>query len=291
MTDVCLVSMPFARIESPSLALGLLKSSLKSSHINSRALYPNLWLAEELGIYKYKVFSELYAEFFVGEWLFSSSAFPDFEPDDSKYFQSLKNCNKEFIDLLYETRERAKKFVDRVAQDILDIQPLIVSCSSTFHQNCASLALLRRLRELKPSLITIMGGANCEGIMGLTLHQEFPWVDFVCSGEGEEIFPKLCSLLIEKGKNINTHDLPYGVFGPKSGENLQNNEPKPRAVVTNFDQTPIPDFDDYFETLKSCNNISPYISPGLFIETTRGCWWGAKTALYLLWLEWTGNVI
>lgn len=59
MTDVCLVLMPYAAMERPSLALGLLKASLTESGINSTALYPNLWFAQEVGIYNYKIISYL----------------------------------------------------------------------------------------------------------------------------------------------------------------------------------------------------------------------------------------
>jgi magnesium-protoporphyrin IX monomethyl ester (oxidative) cyclase len=46
--------------------------------------------------------------------------------------------------------------------------------------------------------------------------------------------------------------------------------------VPNLDAIPIPDFDDYFQTLPTCPKIAPYITPGLFVETSRGCWWGQK---------------
>ena len=276
MADVCLVSMPFARVESPSLALGLLKAGLDERHISSDVLYPNLWFAEELGLYKYKVFSEEQAEHFVGEWIFAGSAFPGFDPDYAEYLQRYANCTQDFIDLLGKTRENAKLFIDKVAQNILEIQPRIVSCSSTFHQNCASLALLRRLRDLEPALITVMGGANCEGMMGITIHQAFPWVDFVCSGEGEEIFPTLCQILLKKGRDANPELLPYGVIGSGCPHHPYPGDNAPRASVTDLDQIPIPNFEDYFKTLNNCPKIAPYISPGLFVETTRGCWWGQK---------------
>jgi magnesium-protoporphyrin IX monomethyl ester (oxidative) cyclase len=42
-----------------------------------------------------------------------------------------------------------------------------------------------------------------------------------------------------------------------------------------MDMLPIPDYSDYFETLRQ-STIAPYVSPGLLIETSRGCWWGQK---------------
>jgi magnesium-protoporphyrin IX monomethyl ester (oxidative) cyclase len=276
MTDVCLVLMPYAAMERPSLAIGLLKACLKESGIEPAVLYPNLWFAQEIGVYNYKVISEGLAAQFVGEWTFSGAAFPDFESDHSEYFTTIPNIKEDTIKELWRVREKAALFIDRIAQSILDLQPRIVSCSSTFHQHCASLALLRRIRELAPEVITLMGGANCEGSMGLATHQAFPWVDFVCSGEGDEIFAKLCRLLLERGREVDLTELPYGVINPDHRSKGLIATLAPRASVQNLDQIPIPDYDDYFQTLENCPKIAPYITPGMFVETSRGCWWGQK---------------
>jgi magnesium-protoporphyrin IX monomethyl ester (oxidative) cyclase len=276
MTDVCLVLMPYAAMERPSLALGLLKACLKESGIESTVLYPNLWFAEEIGIYQYKVISESLSAGFVGEWTFSGAAFPDFEPNHSDYFSTIATNQTSTLPELWSVRNKASSFIDRVVKSIRDLQPRIVACSSTFHQHCASLALLRRIRELEPKIITIMGGANCEGPMGLATHQAFPWVDFVCSGEGDELFAKLCHKLLERGRDVPPTELPYGVINPSyRGKGLVASM-APRASVEDLDRIPIPDHDDYFEALQNCPKIASYITPGLFVETSRGCWWGQK---------------
>ncbi|HBB31861.1 MAG TPA: RiPP maturation radical SAM protein 1 [Cyanobacteria bacterium UBA8803] len=276
MTDVCLVLMPYAAIERPSLALGLLKASLQENGIEPTVLYPNLWFTQDIGIYNYKVISEGLAAQLVGEWTFSGVAFPDFEPNHSDYFSTIPKIKEDTIKELWRVREKAAAFVDRVAQSILELQPRIVSCSSTFHQHCASLALLRRIRELAPEIITIMGGANCEGVMGLATHQAFPWVDFVCSGEGDEILAKLCGKILERGQYLGLKDLPYGVIGSAHQDKEFAAALAPRASVPDLDRIAIPNYDDYFQALQNCPKIAPYITPGMFVETSRGCWWGQK---------------
>jgi magnesium-protoporphyrin IX monomethyl ester (oxidative) cyclase len=275
MTDVCLVLMPYAGIERPSLALGLLKACLKQNGIEAAVLYPNLWWAEEIGIYKYKVISDGLSWNFVGEWTFSGAAFPDFQPDHSEYFSIIAHDNKSLRQKLWKIRQQAASFIEQVAKSVLELQPRIVSCSSTFHQHCASLALLRRIRELAPDVITVIGGANCEGAMGLATHQAFPWLDFVCSGEGDELFAKLCRKLLDFGCDLESTDLPYGVIGPSHRRSSFVASHAPRASVKDLDRIPIPDYDDYFQTFHS-SKIVPYITPALPIETSRGCWWGQK---------------
>jgi len=60
-----------------------------------------------------------------------------------------------------------------------------------FEQTSASVALLRRIKVLCPETVTVIGGANCEAEMGFELHRSFPWIDFVCTGEGEAAFVEL----------------------------------------------------------------------------------------------------
>ncbi|WP_414756259.1 RiPP maturation radical SAM C-methyltransferase [Anabaena sp. CCY 9910] len=276
MVDVCLVSMPYAAIERPSIALGILKSCLTQKGIQAIALYPNISFAEEIGLYKYAEISESSPHLLMGEWTFSGVAFPDFQPDHSEYLSILTaQRNPTKTQALWLVRNQAKAFIERVAQSILDLQPRIVSCSSMFQQHSASLALLRRIKELNQDVITLIGGANCEGSMGVTTHREFPWVDFVASGEGDDLFSKLCRKLLDKGREVDVAELPYGVIGPAHRSMNILAQEAPRASIHDLDQVPTPDYDDYFQTL-NISKLSPYITPGLPIETSRGCWWGQK---------------
>lgn len=267
--------MPYAAIERPSLGLGLLTASLQRQGIESTVLYPNLWFAEEIGLYRYVSLQDGLVGSLLGEWTFSKAAFPDFETDDSEYFRVTGYDNSDNIRHVKLVRQKAIAFIDRVAESILKLQPKIVACSSSFYQHCASLALLRRLREWDPNIITLMGGANCESIMGVTTLRSFPWVDFVCSGEGDDVFPKLCRRLLDRGRDIRLEELPYGVLGPPHRHHDITICAPPRSSANDLDSLPLPDFDSYFETLNN-SKIGKYIEPGLPIETSRGCWWGQK---------------
>ena len=276
MTDVCLISMPFAAIERPSLALSLLKAGLREKQINSKVFYPNLFFAEEIGLDRYSWFTDSAKGFLLGEWIFSGAVFPDFEPDHEEYFRiSGLDQESHIVHKAWEVRNQVFSFIERIAQTILDEEPQIVSCTSTFYQHCASLALLKKIRALEPRIITIMGGANCESIMGLTTLRAFPWVDFVCSGEGDKQFPDLCQRLLEKGKAIDSSEFPDGVLRSYNGGEKLLAKSSRRASVEDLNQVPIPDYDDYFQILRN-STLTHYITPGLPIETSRGCWWGQK---------------
>lgn len=288
MVDVCLVLMPYAAVERPSIALGLLKSCLQKNDLQPVVLYPNLWFAEEIGLNIYQALSQQYLDLFWGEWTFSGTAFPGFNPNHDEYLRISEEVvhndlnlrtiflNSNFKSVLWQVRKQAEIFVDRLARSILDLSPSIVGCSSTFNQHCASLALLRRIREQAPEVITLIGGANCEAEMGLTTKKEFPWVDFVVSGEGDELLPILCKLLLKEGKQIDPSRLPYGVIGSEScRKGRKDTFAPPRASVQDMSKISIPDYDEYFQSLTNLS-IAPYIKPGLLIETSRGCWWGQQ---------------
>ena len=283
MSDVCLVNLPYGALERPTLALSMLKASLTNAGIDCALLYPNFDFAEQIGSVPYADLVWVRGEM-IGEWTFSGAAFPDFKPDHDDYLRKITDTYapndeaeaQKIRDFLWRIRKKAEVFIETTARKILAGSPRIVGCSSTFNQHCAVLALTRRLKELDPSVITILGGGNCEGEMGLTTAREFEWVDFVVSGEADDLFAPFCRTLLERGPDLALEDIPYGVFGRQhraQPDLVPKTEEVPRAMVKNLDDCAIPDFDDYFRSLAAYRGRQ-YITPGLLIETSRGCWWG-----------------
>ncbi len=278
--DVYLVAMPYAALERPSLALGLLKASLIQHGISAKVFHANFGFAETIGLGNYYFIGRSLPRLLMGEWTFSGAAFPDFAPDHARYMQEHAmdptatqwRAGEEF---LWNIRNQAPAFIETIAQKILSDQPKIVGCSSAFQQHCASLALLRRIKELSPATITLMGGPNCEEMMGYTTHQSFDWVDYVVSGEADELLPDLCRDLLRRGREIPQAELPQGVFGPELRNKATSEPVLGRVVVRNLDAVPVPLYDDYFEALHSSPLVAN-IRPGIIFESSRGCWWGQK---------------
>ena len=179
---------------------------------------------------------------------------------------------------LRAVRQAAAGFIDRAAERVLATGARIVGCTSTFEQQAASLALLRRVRELDPTVITLLGGANCEGVMGRTAHRSFPWVDYVVAGEADALIADLCRRILAEGREIPAGELPPGVYGPahRDGGRTPLGE-APRPVFRDLDSLPVPDFDDYFRGLDG-SPFAAAVRPGLPLETSRGCWWGERSA-------------
>jgi ribosomal peptide maturation radical SAM protein 1 len=115
--------------------------------------------------------------------------------------------------------------------------------------------------------------------MGLTTHRVFTWVDFVVSGEAETLITPLCKAILSSGSALKTSQIPLGVFAPlhraEGYPQPRDNRGGQRALVSNMDEVPAPNYEDYFETL-NCSPSRRWITPALLLESARGCWWGQK---------------
>ena len=286
LLDMMLVSMPYAAVERPSLALGTLAAALAAAGMKTRTIHGNLMFAERLGSIAYERLNNSDITLQIGEWSFAEAAFEQ-AGDVDAYAALLIAGGVAPLDLrqwLLDTRAEANAFIAELAEQVVELRPRILGCSSVFQQQCASLALLRRVQQLDPAIVTMLGGANCEATMGAATHRNYPWVDFVVSGEADGLIAGLCHQIRREGRDIPAAELPYGVFGPQSRAANGGGAPaeeSPRALITDLDELPIPDYDDYFEQL-ALSPLRDKILPSLPIETSRGCWWGDEAPLHLL---------
>lgn len=286
--DVVLVSMPFAEVQRPSIALGLLRAALANTNLQSEVVYGNFGLAETIGLVAYQAMQSTPTDHLLGEWCFAEPLFPDAVKKDEEYLNLVLEVRcagfpaelEQRKDLMRWVRGKCSAYVNRLADAIVARKPRIVGCSSVFQQHCASLALLKRIHELSPDTVLLLGGANCEGEMGVETLRSFPWVDCVVSGEADAIFAELCEVLIEHGRAARPSRLPDGAISQRhlrskfpivSQESFQ----APRPIIRDMDSLPVPDYDHYFETLQA-STLSNLIAPGLLAESSRGCWWGEK---------------
>lgn len=284
---VVLASMPMAGVERPSLALGLLKAILAQGGIETTTVYPNMWFLEFVGVADYYLLETCAPEEALVEWLFADAAFPDARTDYDTflhfYFQRNPHHSgrkQELTRTFLRLRSQMRDFVEWTVDRILALEPVMVGCTSTFSQHVPSLALLRRIRERAPHIVTMLGGANCESVMGRTTHTRFEWVDYVCSGEADALIAPLCRDILARGRDIPAAELPFGVFGPahriEGYPVTSSGDGTPRAVADDLRSLPLPDYSDYFAEWRSMI-FAGQIYPGLPMEFSRGCWWGERS--------------
>ncbi len=289
MTDVVLVSMPFGPEMSPSLGLSLLKASLARRGVPSRVLYFTLRFAEALGVGFYTQLStdgtrsirEL-----AGEWLFRDALFGRTPRGERRYVDEVlvgrsvwpvrslaRPVPASFVERLLRARARVEPFLDACLEAVLAERPRVVGFTSVFQQHVASLALARRVKAAAPGTTVVLGGANCEGVMGAETVRQFPFVDAAVSGEGDLVFPELVERALagrplDGLPGVRTRATVAAAFAERRFPNAPS--------VAAMDDLPEPDFSDYFEQF-AASRLSRTWQPGVFFETSRGCWWGEKS--------------
>jgi ribosomal peptide maturation radical SAM protein 1 len=216
----------------------------------------------------------------VGDWLFSLEAFGETAPDpDGRLVDDLAD------DLAYlggsagERRERLLRtrrvdvpaYLDALEHTLPWNEVRVVGFSSTFQQNAATFALARRLKRRHPDIVTVFGGANFEGDMGLELVRTVDCVDLAVIGEGDVAFPRLLDALATGGD-------PVAVAGVARREGDRVVAAPPGPLLGCLDELPDPEYDEYFERAETLGLLQPrgHRDVWLPLETARGCWWGAK---------------
>ena len=287
--EVALVSMPFFPLEKPSIGLSLLKAGLLECNVSAKVLYLSTRFAKQTGAARYTRIAQGWPLIhnLLGEWIFSSALFPAEDLDAEGYLETVfhggspyhrtrgltawapSEDRDRFLTEVFDIREKVNAFLDRSLEEVLSYRPRIVGFTSVFQQQVASLALAKRIKMASPETSVVFGGANCEGRMGVEVVRQFPFVDAVVSGEGDQIFPTMVERVL-RGEPVS--DL-QGVLTRDS--DLDSDRALLGAgMVRDMDALPYPDYDDFFEQLEASGLETEPIE--VMYETSRGCWWGEK---------------
>jgi len=284
MPTVLLVNMPFSNLRWPNLGPSLLKAGLARKGIDCGIAYFNFDFAERIGAELYDWIADYFAFVLGGERLFARRYFEGQLPDDEGYFREvLCQADGRLTDADRRDYEaigaQVDPFLDRCVASVDWSQVAVVGFAATFQQTMPSLCLARRIKQLRPEIAIVFGGAACEGQMGIELLRQFPEIDYVFLGEADLTFPPVVEQILA-GKPV---DVPPGVVGRRSlltevipgGCQLPRLHNADLSMVRDLDALPYPDFDDYFARLRA-SPLRDEVDALLFYETSRGCWWGQK---------------
>lgn len=267
---VLLLSLPFGALDRPSLALSLLQAHCTRAGVACDTEYLTFRFAETVGPDNYQwLCAELPYTAFAGEWLFTDALYGHRPGADESYLTEVLRDTWQWeakdIDRLRRLREHVEPFLADCLRTLPAPQHTLVGFTSVFHQNIASLALARRVKQQRPDITIAFGGANWEQPMGSALLSRFPFVDLSFSGEADQSFPALL-----KARRANDPQAPVpGV--------ARRDAPPPRsATVADLDDVPVPDFRPYFRRFHATAGTTA-LAVTLPVETSRGCWWGARS--------------
>lgn len=268
-----LVLMPWASPEFPGLGPSLLYSILNHNGVPADILYANL------------VFSKLIeADPFVEKQL---SKLPICEIAFSPYYFDMpaEDAARQLRDYAaglaaspdQHTIERYLDVVDiagRCLDEIFATTPWddydVVGFSVMMQQTVASLALARRLKKAYPHLTIVFGGPSTSMPMGAELLRSFPEIDYGLTGEADSSITPLVRR-IREGTVTSEPRIPGLLYRDADGA-VQHVSANP--AFFRLDQLPIIDYAPYFAQIEAAG--LQHVEPSLQIETSRGCWWGAK---------------
>jgi ribosomal peptide maturation radical SAM protein 1 len=274
---ILLIVPPFQSITRPALGVSQLKSILDEAGFPTEIFYLNLRYAELIGPDTYEWISNNATTILFGEFIFSYLLFERKESDIVRYIEEVLadsdteghfNGFKSKPDRLRDLIHMASDLINGALEEIITKDPWMVGLTSAFQQNCASILLTKVIKQRRPDIITVMGGANCQSVMGEELFAQFPDIDYIGQGECDHSLLTLVRSLL----NSESSDQ---ITGFLSRDKNQRHTPSEPLHSDDLDRLPYPVFGDYFTQLSKVN-FKDRIIPGLIMETSRGCWWGAK---------------
>jgi len=274
--SIAMIKMPWAPLSYPSLALGLMKSELVKNEIDCSLFYFNL---DFLNFISFDFYNYIANNGLLGEWIFSQSLFGSSESGlVKKGYDDLTNeliRNVDYTSIIMNIKKYEKPikealscislFIDECLNQLFRNEYKIIGFSTVVPEHCASLLLARKIKERKPDTIIIFGGPNVHGIMGSENLKAFDFIDYIVDGEGEDIFLEKVKLLLNGSLVVQKDKSESGYEGKLFSRNS----------LVDLNQSLIPDYDEYFTTLRKLK-MKDKINPRIIFESSRGCEWGEK---------------
>jgi ribosomal peptide maturation radical SAM protein 1 len=260
---IALISLPWATLGQPSLALGYLQAILNKINLPCDSFHFSRKFYEALIPYCHIKNLALAVNRFSGhsptlrsEWIFSRLAF---QKDDPLYAQHyLKQEPVELTNIsMFKMRQIFEEIIIKISQmDWSAYKYIGFSC--TFDQLISSLALSRLIKERYPDVIIMMGGEIFDEENAQEYIKKISWIDWIFVGEGEKTLPAA----------ILTHQAGQSLVGQLGLVTKESNFCGLNTLTAEeFDNLPCPDFDEYYDK---------YPDPACIWELSRGCWYGDK---------------
>lgn len=278
--DFALAIMPFGLCAIPTIGPATIKAQLTDAGIRSQLFDFNLEYLATIDAdlnEAWQVHDEIAYlwDFLPGEWLFSPRQDPQ---GDIAYLEALleeRVVPALLVEKLARLRPQAAAFAEYCARRLAATGAPVVGFTTSFMQTQPSLATAAHLRRLCPDTRIVFGGANCFGEMGPALLEAYDQIDVVATGEVDlTIADMIRALASGDGKKVAA--LPgYATRGPQEVRVTRD-----LNLPIKMNDIPDPDFSDYFATkaqLESLRGPVEGLPMFLPIETSRGCWWGAKS--------------
>ena len=285
---VLLIAMPWYYPWSPSLGLGILKSTLLDHGIPCDVLYATMELLRYVKLETYAEIGSLWA---MNEFTFTR-VFEDAVSDTQRQAVlkaledphegahtigvedargAARSRNEQFSRLMRLRQEIVPQFLNDLMESIDFSRYVLVGFTCLYGQTIPSLSLARLIRRRYPDVLLALGGACVCQPVGSAIQRSFPEIDAVAYGDGEPVIVPLFEAACGEREFA---EVPNITYRDRSGAVVESDS---RCAIE-LDRSPTPNYDDYFEnmaTLSRDHKIHLTVGP-LPIESSRGCLWAQK---------------
>ncbi len=282
---IAIINMPYSALMYPPLAPGLIKAKLKAAGLACGTYNFNFLLAKIIGMVDYHLIClQKSFDAHIGEWLFARETWQSgFMLSDNQFLELARDTlfmtyyGARAGAILREIRGfKIPAFLDIAAEQLLSCTGLkVVGFSCGFFQTNASLALIQRLKKVRPDIKIACGGPSFHDVMGRELMEKCDAIDAVCLGEADEVLEPLFRALSENRDPVGL----CGVLYRDRHGRVQHGPPGKPASVEVLENNPHPDYDEYVSELQKSGLLRDKTSSAklfMAIQTSRGCWKGEK---------------
>jgi ribosomal peptide maturation radical SAM protein 1 len=274
---VALVAMPWAAHFMPSLALGTLAAAVRRDcpqvELTCKNAYLDAW--SELDLF-YEIFS---AHPSMGEWIYGALLYPQrsetvrrellgwFARQLSSRGRKSSSLSQEFEILCRMLKWHAESLAHELSTEYQ-----VVGVTTVVGQLFSSLLISKKIKERSPDTVIVLGGFRKNRQRSRSVLSEYSHiVDYIVEGEGEQVFPQLLQQIADGQRGVMGRQGFSARPGNHDDQEMQD-QLEERILggeeISDLDQLPIPDFDEYFQR---ANELGVGVS--IPIEGSRGCWW------------------
>ncbi|MDY6791298.1 MAG: RiPP maturation radical SAM C-methyltransferase [Thermodesulfobacteriota bacterium] len=269
---VVLLSTPWSFFSRPSIQLGTLKSYLRVQFPKLKVITHHFYLqvAERIG---YKLYHAISERTWLAETVYAALLYPErFESIEKLFIKEAKGKP-----LLHDVDFKTlTKRVAKVTDDFIDQEDWdrfgLAGFSVCLCQLTSAIYFIRRIKKRSSSLPVVVGGSMFSGVSAKNFVKLFPEIDFMVIGEGELPLSRLVGNLKNWQKTGDFPPIP-GTISAKEPDMIES---LGFSQIEDLANLPVPDYDDYFNLLKSFKPDKTFF-PTLSAEISRGCWWKGKS--------------
>jgi ribosomal peptide maturation radical SAM protein 1 len=271
---IILVSTPWPLYNRPSIQLGAIKAYLNATHpdVGVDADHAFLSVATALG---YPLYREISERTWLSEAVYAALLYPERIDIIENFFnRQARSGSLAGKTGFKKITSLVKKATDVILADDRWKNYRLAGFSVSLCQLTSALYFIKRLKQQSPRLLVVVGGSTFSGSVTAGFFDVFTEVDLVVNGEGELPLGQLIGYL-KTAEDLSAMPSIPGIVTADTvktdGERNYFQQLKQLKVL------PAPDFDAYFERLKSSNPQQMFF-PTLPVETSRGCWWQRRSA-------------